>query len=86
MDRFRKCVQGTKEIFPIFALAHQRAVLPCKATGHRVELRCIVGEEEVRVSDRQLGEYEALRLLKEEIKAVLDAPAKDSATVIQEKR
>ena len=32
-----------------------------------VELRCQVGDEEIRISDRQLGEREALRLLAEQI-------------------
>ena len=32
-----------------------------------VELRCQVGSELIRISDRQLGEHEALRLLAEEI-------------------
>lgn len=32
-----------------------------------VELRCKIGDEEIRISDRQLGEHEALRLLAEEI-------------------
>lgn len=32
-----------------------------------VELRCQVGQELIRISDRQLGEHEALRLLAEEI-------------------
>ncbi len=32
-----------------------------------VELRCLVGEDVIRISDRQLGEREALRLMAEEI-------------------
>ena len=32
-----------------------------------VELRCRIGEDEIRISDRQLGEREALRLLAEQI-------------------
>ena len=33
-----------------------------------VEVRCPLGEEELRVSDRGLGEHEALRLMEEEIR------------------
>lgn len=32
-----------------------------------VELRCVVAGEEIRISDRQLGENEALRLMSDEI-------------------
>jgi hypothetical protein len=40
-----------------------------------VELRTIVGDDEVRVSDRGLGEQEAIRLLEEEIEKRLTANA-----------
>ena len=33
-----------------------------------VELRCFLDDEELRVSDRQLGEKDALRILAEQIK------------------
>ena len=33
-----------------------------------VELRCRIGDEELRVSDRGLGEHEALRLMEDEIR------------------
>ena len=36
-----------------------------------VELLCRIGDDEVRVSDRQLGEYEAVRLMEVEIRARL---------------
>lgn len=36
-----------------------------------VELRCTVDDEELRVSDRGLGEHEALRLLTEAIEEKL---------------
>jgi len=36
-----------------------------------VELSCWVEDEEIRVSDRGLGEHEAIRLMKEEIQARL---------------
>lgn len=34
-----------------------------------VELRCRLDDDELRISDRQLGESEALRILAEEIRA-----------------
>ena len=37
-----------------------------------VELHCRVGGSDIRVSDRGLGRHEALRLIKEEIKAKLN--------------
>ena len=33
-----------------------------------VELRCKIGDDEIRISDRQLGESEALRLMEDEIR------------------
>lgn len=38
-----------------------------------VELRCVVGGEEIRVGDRGLGESEALRLMRLEIQKLLDS-------------
>ena len=38
--------------------------IPCR---EGVELSCWIEDDEIRVSDRGLGEHEALRLMKEEI-------------------
>lgn len=34
-----------------------------------VELKCTLGDEEIRVSDRGLGDHEALRILADEIRS-----------------
>ena len=36
-----------------------------------VELSCMVDDQQIRVSDRGLGDHEALRLLEEEIRTYL---------------
>ena len=38
-----------------------------------VELKCVVSGEEIRVSDRGLGDHEALRLLEVEVRRFLES-------------
>lgn len=61
-------LQGQKELIVTVEGREYVAVIRQIPFREGVELSCFIDDEEIRVSDRGLGDHEAIRLLEEEIR------------------